>query len=865
MKYILCLLVMLSHFAFSQQTSTFLDSTNVKSPPETIDIGYGVLWSNTAFSPVQLTNEKFNAGNIHDPLQLIQGRVSGLLIAKPGNDPNEPFKARLRGINSIFLSNSPLIIIDGMPFSSMLNIDVSDINKITVIKDAAIASQFGLSSGNGAIVIETHRGKNRGLTVGHYTALESPEGTEGVVMDGDAYVNAGGNDLGGSTDWEKEITRHALSNVTNISYGNKTGSTDYYGAFNFRKANGVLDNSGFTNYNGRASIMHSLLREKLLLSAQFSITHRENFYSMREAFKYAKVFNPTSAIRYGTGHYVEYYVFDTFNPEALVHQNLHDGLTDINRINATASYQITDQWRVKAGFYREAQENGVRKYWSKESAWQGMDGEGMRQQDTQTLTTNVGFVAADFLKSVHKTTFNINANLSLQNLNFYERSLRRWGFESDEEGKSDNFYAIGTGIGTSYDATKNHGINSARLTFASNTADKLFINANLSHEVFSDNIKGTAYGIAVALDLMNETHNLFSVFKPKLGYGKTRSAMSFYQNYNPANLIQNWRSVRTNEIKPENKSELTGGIDWAIQRVSGSMAMFSARTEDVIMESYIVEDDGTFTGTFVNQAVIENTGMEVDIHWSVVQKEKFQIHTSLNFSVIKNTFWNDTSAIFQPVEFVFGSGSTRFFTLENNRPVGQITGLDQLDIVDDHWIFLDKNGDGIIAQQDNIAFGKPLPTSFLGWATEIIAGRWSARLLLRGAFGHALFNSYRLGYENKFLLINYNGPASVSEPPLNTLDDTNLISDFYLEDASYLKLDNVGISYKLFTAEQHRVTCTLDFAVQNLFTITNYSGTTPEVRLDYNGVQYAAGFDSQFTYSPTRTFLLGVRLNFPKL
>ena len=616
-----------------------------------------------------------------------------------------------------------------------------------------------------------------------------------------------------------------------------------------------MENSGFKNYNGRAKITQRFFEERFAVAGNISLIHRNNSFSFPQAFKYAKIFNPTAPVSYSNGSgYFEYIVFDSYNPEAMIQQNIHDGTTKIYRYGINLSYEITGSFQVKGGFSSESQKNEIRRYYSKESNWMGENRNGYREQEEQTLTTNFGFVSANFSKNINKTIIDLSGGLSFQNLDFNENYISAANFQTDAEGKASFINPNNLGLG--YYFTKNHGITTYRGTFSSNTAEQLFISANLSHETYSDHMKGTTFGMGLAYDLTAKNKTSFKSLKPKVGFGKSSGALAFYQNYNPRNLIQSWRSLSNDPIKPEHKTEFTGGIDWALGKIGGSVNVFNATTKDVLILNYELNQDNTFAITFVNQARIRNSGIEIDLYWDVVSKENFQLQTSFNFSSIKNTFFTDEILTdYQPLEFILARGSTNLYSLQNNKPVGQFIGYALDGIVDNQWQLKDEDQDG---EDDRTTFGRPLPVSFLGWTTTLKKGRWSAGVLFRGAFGHSLFNSTRLGYENPAFIQTYNVTSSVLKPPLNTIQDANYTSAFYLEDATYFKLDNLGVSYELFRSSDRPFRCSLNFAVQNLFVITNYSGTTPEVRLDYEGSQYAAGFDSQYTYSESRTFLAGI-------
>lgn len=824
-----------------------------------IQYGFGRLNPDAAAETV--THSGFNRGNIHDPYQLIQGKVSGLLIARAGNDPNEPFSARIRGVNSVFLSNSPLVIVDGMPYSSLLNVDPFDIASITVIKDAATAAQFGINSQAGVILIET-RGAEGGLSIRHYTAYETPD-TGSEMLNSADYVAVGGPNLGNPINWRDEITRNALTHATHIAWGGKEKRVTYATSFNYRNAKGVLEGSGFNNYNGRGTLAHDFLEGRLKLEGNAAVTRRDNFFSFREAFKYAKTFNPTSAVTFDDGNYREYLIFDNYNPAAMVRQNINDGVTRLSRLGANVSFDITGDLAMKGGYSFESQKNQNRRYWSKTSVWEGRFANGSREEELHTLKSNFGFAALAFNRSVRRSTIYMNGSVSFQNLDFNESLLRARDFRTDAEGSEDisalNLFDNGA-YHSIEDYYKNLGITSYRGSFSWNSAGRLFVDANLSHERYSDHIKGSALGLSAGFDFAENGGNTFTQFKPSVSFGRSAGALAFFQNYNPRDIIQSWRSISNYRISPERKSEFVAGLDLALRKLRGSINFFTSDTRSVLVHKAEYDpDQGTFMPSIVNEAGIHNSGIEIDLQWALIDNSNLSLQTSLNFTTIKNKFKTDRELEdFQPLEFIVGRGATNFYALENNKPIGQFLGYAYAGIVDNRWVFEDLDGNTFLTYDDLTTFGQPLPSSFMGWTTNVKAGRWAGSLFFRGAFGHHVLNSTRLGFENPFFIPTYNATASVREEPLSELEDVNYPSGFYLENATYFTLDNVGISYELFNARRKQFSCRLSLTAQHVFVLSGYSGTSPEVRLDYLGNSYAAGFDSQFTYANSRTVLVGL-------
>ncbi|MCB0846736.1 MAG: TonB-dependent receptor plug domain-containing protein, partial [Bacteroidetes bacterium] len=150
------------------QTEKFTDSTD----QSLIHLGYSSqsedLFSGSVFS---LKSQDFAQGLITDPMQLIRGKVPGLGVLKAGGDPNEAYELRLRGLNSVESSTLPLIVIDGFPAADYQSIDPEDIERITILRDAASAAIYGIRSANGVILIETKKGKEGKLSINYHTQL----------------------------------------------------------------------------------------------------------------------------------------------------------------------------------------------------------------------------------------------------------------------------------------------------------------------------------------------------------------------------------------------------------------------------------------------------------------------------------------------------------------------------------------------------------------------------------------------------------------------------------------------------------------------------------------------------------------------
>jgi len=283
--------------AFSQESTinekTSTELVNSEQSVEIADIGYGKQEKKEITGAItSVKSDEFNKGNINNPLQLIQGKVAGVGITKPGGNPNGFYDIRIRGLNTINSSLNPLIVIDGVADGSLDNIDPNDIESITVLKDGSSAAIFGTRASNGVILVTTKRGK-KGSPVVEYNVFVTAENvaknppsmnsTEWRALSAETGL---GTDFGENTDWFKEIEQTAISQVHNLSMSGGNDKTSYRASVNYRKGDGVEINTGYSQFNGRFNLTQRALNDKLTLDLNFGATERKSQYGFSEAFKY---------------------------------------------------------------------------------------------------------------------------------------------------------------------------------------------------------------------------------------------------------------------------------------------------------------------------------------------------------------------------------------------------------------------------------------------------------------------------------------------------------------------------------------------------------------------------------------------------
>ncbi len=315
----------------NQSTVTISLQEDIKSLQEAVVIGYGSQDKKEITSAVVgVRPDDFNRGNVSSPAQLLQGKVAGLSITRPGGNPNNGFNIRLRGLSTFGANSAPLIVLDGVIGASLENVDPNDIQSIDVLKDGSAAAIYGARGSSGVILITTTKqGSKQGTTnvsINSFATLD--QATNLIpVLSAEEFVARGGTNFGSNTDWRNELISDALSTTTNASISGSFGSTNYLAAVNYRDNNGIVDGVGNERLNTRLNLSQAALNNRLRLNMNLSFTTVDSESINDAAFRYATIYNPTAPIFEDTptanqrfGGYFQRDLFDFFNPVALARQ-----------------------------------------------------------------------------------------------------------------------------------------------------------------------------------------------------------------------------------------------------------------------------------------------------------------------------------------------------------------------------------------------------------------------------------------------------------------------------------------------------------------------------------------------------------------
>ncbi|PID92283.1 MAG: SusC/RagA family TonB-linked outer membrane protein, partial [Bacteroidetes bacterium] len=404
--------------------------TDVTSLDEIVVIGYGTQKKKEVTSAIaNVKSEDFNKGAISSPAQLLQGKVAGLSITRPGGNPNQGFSMRLRGLSTIGANTEPLVVIDGVVGGSLNNLDPNDIESMDVLKDGSAAAIYGTRGSSGVIIVSTKKGR-RGTARVSYNGMLTSESVAKFrdVMTASQWramskETGRGNDYGENTNWFEETTQTALSQVHNLSLSGGSEKTTYMASLNYRDGDGVAINTGYSQLNGRLNLSQKALNDKLTLDLNIGATQRESQYGFDEAFRYASIYNPTAPVRSDDPEYRKYdgyfqqILFDYYNPVAIMEQNINEGKDQRVNVALKGTYEVIDGLKVSALYSTQNETFQRGSYYDKNSYFQGMDRNGLASRGFDESSFQLFESTVNYLTDLGAASLNLMGGYSYQHFN----------------------------------------------------------------------------------------------------------------------------------------------------------------------------------------------------------------------------------------------------------------------------------------------------------------------------------------------------------------------------------------------------------------------------------------------------------------
>ena len=891
---------------------------------EVVVIGYGTQKSKEVSSSItSVKEEDFNKGNITSPVQLLQGKVAGLTITRPGGNPNQGFGVRLRGLGTIGANSQPLVVIDGVPGGNLNSIDPNDVASIDVLKDGSAAAIYGTRGASGVILITTKRGKAGTATVDYngFVGFETIDRQVPVMTAaeyrafGDANETFNINDVSDgaiSTDWFDEITRTGISHVHNLSLGGGNAQSNYRVSLNYRDVEGIALTDGFNQLNGRINFQQKALDDRLTIQSQISSTVRNSTLAFQDAFRYATIFNPTAPvfgnqlpegnldrINAETNYdgYFQQELFDYFNPVAILEQNTAEEQRRVLALNLRGTYQLAEGLEIGA-FYAQQRENFLeQQYFDKQSFFVGANRNGLARQGSQEFTSELVEATLRYETNFGDTRMELLGGYSFQE--FFNSGVRLEGGNFLTDVTTFNRFDASLDFPNGLGETSSYRNSNRLIAFFGraqfNIDDTYFATASVRREGSSQFGENNRWGIfpavSAGVDVSRLAETGFDQLKVRAGYGQTGNTpprsyisqalvgptgSSFFLN---GSYVPSYGPTQNPnpDLKWEVKSDITVGVDFALldYKLTGSLDYYNTTTNDLILRFPVPVPPNLVNETDINIGELNNNGFELALGYQAVDNGNFSWNPAINFSTFNTelvTLSNDDFdfGTFRTIANLGspGQNETPLIRVEEGAELGQIFGL-EFGGIDDNGqvIFIDQDGDNEIDDtRDRVVIGNGLPDFQLGFANNFTFGNFDANIFFRGVFGHDLVNTFRAFYEAPGAISSYNILQSTADNVPNQVSSAKF-SSLHVESADFVKLDNASIGYTFDLPDGGSFRKIRAYVSgQNLFTITNYTGVDPEARLRDGdpvfGDPLAPGIDRRNTYVRTRAVQVGVEFGF---
>ncbi|MDJ0644651.1 MAG: SusC/RagA family TonB-linked outer membrane protein [Flavobacteriaceae bacterium] len=873
-----------------------------------------------------VSTEDFNQGVIQEPTQLLQGKVAGLTIYNKGGDPNTAATVRLRGLSTVGGNTEPLVVIDGVLGQSLSNVDPADIENITVLKDGSAAAIYGTRGSSGVILVTTKSGKSgQPFTVNYNGQFSTASiANEIDIMNRDEFLAVGGTDLGSDTDWRDEVTRTAFTQVHNIAAIGGSDDANYRVSLNYRDTEGILENSGFEQVNVRAKLSGKILNDKLKIDFNSALTQRDSDFGFNEALRYAVLYNPTAPIfgadapfafnsdQFG-GYFETLGLFDSFNPVSIAEQNRNTGARSILNYSVDLRYNFSDELSAQLSIGQQNEKNRNREYYPTTAFFRGNALSPFRKGLARFFSNEIENTTLELFGTWNKTfsdtfTLKLTGGYSWQETDYNEYFLSLGDFPPGVNFNFDDAIEVSQDLLEAGRVQANSGRNDDDRIIAffaranATIDDAIYLNASVRREgstrFGSENQWGVFPAFAVGADLNKylELDNV-NLLKVRLGYGVT-GAIPPQQGlaqttFNVSNGSNGFGSASTGlgsrapnpDLQWEEKRELNLGFEFATDRFSATLDLYNRDIVDFIQLVNVDAAVFGFSTQWQNAGELNTQGIELTANYDLVKNDKVTYNTGIVFNTYttkleKNVGGDRTTGNLGAP----GQNDTNVILVREGQEVGQIWGPVFTGEVDGDGtpILADLNGDGVLVTDQGSALaddadfavlGKGFPDFEIGWTNQVTIGNWDINAFFRGAFGHSLVNAFRAFYE----------PRIGSQSSYNFIntdlarDDirTAQFSSYYVEKADFFRLDNLSVGYNFDINNSYIKNIRVSLAGQNVFTITDYTGADPEPALQDFGSLDNAGFldrtnpdvlapgiDRRYNYFASRTFTLGVNINF---
>ena len=895
---------------------------DVKLLDEIVVIGYGSQKKKEVTGAVSsLKAEDFNKGISTNPMGLLQGRVAGLNVIKTSSDPtNTGYNVQIRGFSTLDkgAGTSPLYIVDGIPVGNIDNISSDEIASMDVLKDGSAAAIYGTRGTNGVIIITTKRGSNftdTAITQVEYSGYASasvrnsdmgmatPKEFRNLSEISKGKVNpvlySGPNGETYNTDWMNELTRPAaMAHNHNIAISGVSKNFNYRASLNYKNAQGIAKTSNREEIIAKLAAGQKALDGWLELQYDMSYMHYRNDYFCG-SFKQAAIVNPSYPV-YDTTTKSGYFMpqgTGQSNPVEEMNQkeSYKDGNYFRGSIKSTVNIKPIEGLRVSGFLAMEEGDN--RSFWYNYTINTDESGSGKAGRQNDFNVNRLFEATADYAAQWDTHSLAAVAGFSHQDCLYDGSDISNKGFPTDNA----KYYQIGNGDASkkylNASSYRNSNVLSAVFARANyNYREKYLASVSIRREGssrFGANNKwgwfpAVSLGWRISSEDFMSSQNWCNDLKLRLGFGVTGNnlasdlkSVAMLSNggtfwYNGSYVYTYGVTQNVNpDLKWEKKYEYNFGADYSLfkNRLYGSLDLYYRQTRDLLWDYEVPTPPYQYPTLLANAGQMDSYGVELAISGIVVETKDWNWTTTPTIAFNRNyiTKLSDPSKGFNYKQTTSGGVgengimNTNTQILIEGEPVGSFYGYKFAGFKSDGtWMFKTPAGgytsDPNEGQRQVIGSAQPLFT--YGWNNIVRYKNLDFTVFFRGVYGNKILNISRWAYgpQSSQSMNVFLKDAKGSDKDGVVYSNKMCFSDYYLENGSYIKLDNLTVGYTLNLKQNKYIRSLRLYATgQNLLTITGYSGQDPEVNTI--GV-WDSGIDYPDFYPRVATFMVGMNFSF---
>jgi TonB-linked SusC/RagA family outer membrane protein len=846
---------------------------------------------------------------------VLQGQVAGVQVQQNSGTPGGEMSVRIRGLSSISGSNQPLYIIDGIPVttgdfaqigysgqgsSALSDLNPSDIESISILKDASATAIYGARGSNGIVLITTKRGKEQKsvVSVNVYSGLQRVWNELDMLnarewMDyrndltnSTVFTEEEMNNITIDTDWQDVIFRTAPISNYEVSARGGSEKTQFFASGTFFNQEGILIGTDYERISSRLNLDHKL-SDKVKFGVSIGLTYAKTDRVEGDQTLQGPLPNGISTPA----------IFPVFNEDGSYNQEgpYSNAVSIANEtINENFSYRTNSNVYLEWDILKDlnfSSKWGVDFLNFREHAYestktvQGAKFNGLGFETYSNISNIVSNNLLKYKKKFDKHKIDALVGYTFEKYQFRSSFIRGQDFADDD---LEYINSAATIVSASASAS-DEGIRSYLSRLNYNFDDKYIASVtgrfDTSSKFGSNNQTGFFPAASVAWRVSEEDffkeQKTISDLKLRVSYGITGnddiSPFLFSELYGngsydgqPAIFPSN---IPNPDLKWESTRQLNIGLNMGLfnDRITITADYYNKQTNDLLLRRPLPSSSG-FSSITENVGKVENKGIEISLETQNFIGDDFTWNTQFNISGNRNEVLELYNG--QPIDDI-GRGGNRIM---EGQPIGIFYSYESLgvDPSTGDIVYADTNFDGQITSADRTIVGNPHPDFIFGLTNNFTYQGIDLTIFLQGSYGNDVFNGSRLfleslqGGDNQLAVVTrrWQQPGDITDIPRATTDpiassQNKRVSSRFIEDGSYLRVKNVTLGYTIgddVLRKSMFSSVRLYVSAQNLFTFTKYTGLDPEV--NYRGDDNSVIGTDFFTYPQAQTITLGANLKF---